>query len=164
MIARILAVRLPIQFCAVARHENVTQRIQQAKGEFTDLKVGILHLADLIDSVVRQADDEDGGGLIPAKSRVQQLYLKSSSIAANQESAVGGGAALATVDGNASGAGGEPAAAAPTITNTTSSPALEGEGYCLRSVDHRLGDRCILALAVLGLQLDLRHNPITSII
>ncbi|CAN0084062.1 unnamed protein product, partial [Ectocarpus sp. 12 AP-2014] len=58
-----------------------TRKALKAKGEFTDLRVGVIHLASLIDSVVRQADDH-GGELILAKSRVQQLLAKELSNAA----------------------------------------------------------------------------------
>lgn len=45
----------------------------KAKGEFNDLRVGTLHLAHLIDSVVRLDDD---GGFIPARSRVRRLQSR----------------------------------------------------------------------------------------
>lgn len=59
--------------------------LEQAKEEFNDLRVGVLHLATLIDSVVRQTDDccgGDSGGLVPAKTRVQKLKAKALSGAA----------------------------------------------------------------------------------
>lgn len=45
--------------------------IFQAQRDFNDIRVGILHLANLIDSVIRL--DDESGALTPAKSRVRQL-------------------------------------------------------------------------------------------
>lgn len=42
----------------------------QAKGTFNDLRVGIIHLATVIDSVVRR--DDNAGTLIPLRRRVRR--------------------------------------------------------------------------------------------
>lgn len=58
----------------------------QAKEEFNDLRVGILHLASLIDSVVRY--DQLKGRLLPAQSRVRLLQAQASKAGATL--AIGG--------------------------------------------------------------------------
>ena len=87
------------------------------------MRVGILHLATLIDSVVRQADGNEGGGdgagLVPAKSRVQQLKAKALSTAA--AAAVAADSSACASAGEATGAG-----VAPVATTTL---ALEGDPF-----------------------------------
>lgn len=104
---------------------------QQAKGEFNDLRVGVLHLASLIDSVVRQADDScggdsGGGGLIPAKSRVQILKAKALSKAAG---VVAVAADSSSTGGPATGVGAAPVVAPAATIAATSVP--EGELFSM---------------------------------
>ncbi|CBJ30460.1 conserved unknown protein [Ectocarpus siliculosus] len=112
-----------------------TRKALKAKGDFTDLRVGVLHLASLIDSVVRQADDH-GGALILAKSRVQQLLAKELSNAAaatDVPSAVGGVAApTPSTAAESSGPGGAAGAGAG-----VAAPALAEGGVSSRVVPLR---------------------------
>lgn len=95
------------------------------------MRVGILHLATLIDSVVRQADDNegsgDGAGLVPSKSRVQQLKAKALSTAAAAAVAADAGAAA----GEAAEAGAAGAPVATTTSTTITTLAIEGDA-CAR--------------------------------
>lgn len=87
------------------------------------MSVGILHLATLIDSVVRRAGDNGGGGdgvgLVPAKSRVKQLKAKALSTAA---------AAAVAADSTTGAAAGETAAATAVPVVTTAMP-VEGDPF-----------------------------------
>lgn len=101
------------------------------------MRVGILHLATLIDSVVRQADDNDGVcgdgvSLAPAKSRVQILKAKALSTAA----------AEAVAADSSAGAAAEEAAATAPVATTNTTMAVEGNPF-LRALIFVL-DRCIL--------------------
>ncbi|CAM9179945.1 unnamed protein product [Ectocarpus fasciculatus] len=137
-----------------------TRKALKAKGEFTDLRVGVIHLASLIDSVVRQADDH-GGNLILAKSRVQQLLAKelSDTAAATDvpPAVVGGAAPTAATAAESCGpggiAGGGGAAPAPAEGSGVSSRMvslldieypLEGE----HDVDHPHGSGLVETVPV----------------
>ncbi|CAN0294874.1 unnamed protein product [Pylaiella littoralis] len=99
-----------------------TRKAVKAKEEFNDLRVGILHLATLIDSVVRQTDDccgGDSGGLVPAKTRVQKLKAK----------ALSGAAEPVAIDCSAGGPATGAAAAPVVVPAATAAIAIAPEDY-----------------------------------
>eukprot|EP00903_Cladosiphon_okamuranus_P007586 g7359.t1 len=117
-----------------------TRKASKAKEECNDLRVGILHLATLIDSVVRQADDNENGGngatLVPSKSRVQKLKAKALSTAAGAAVAADNSAGTAAGEAVTSGAAGTPVANTTSTTTTTTTTTLGLEEQPRGGEDH----------------------------